>query len=338
MRLFAKRGTPQVGFNASDRAQWVTPPFDRSLCDTPPDTSNPTIVTVFRAGAFKRLVVTYIYKGTATISWEMERNFCDPGPYTFQLQGSHAGTPRADDWFNIGATTSNFFATDDNGTTHQRMYGKTPTLHYRVTLNTPLGCYISSIANILGTFNKHDWLIVREILRQEQLNHKIFSSVKGYLYKARRYGPECADCRNRGSGESTIRVPNLSNLRLDDEIINTNCRTCYGTGFEQGYYPGTEYYALLDPENTREHRDLQGNKGTDKPVVIKARFLATLPLIQGDAWVNVGSDERYYVHNVTEGAVWKSVPVVYQVELRLAPFTDALYSVPAPPTAAPITC
>lgn len=276
---------------------------------------NPTTVVVPTYGAIKRVWVNYMMKGRSYVYWQLERGFNDPIPYSFQLQASYAGTPRADDWFDVGSPTAGFFAVDDGGPKHQRQFGKTPTLTYRVKLTTPLGVYISPIANVLGTLKKYDWLLVREILRKEQLNHRVFSSVRGYLLKGRRHGEECS-CRDRSVND-----------RFTDEVINTNCPYCYGTGFVNGYYPATEYYCLLDPEATRESINIE-QTGTSKPVVVKGRFLATLPLVQGDAWINSGSDERYYIHSVRELAVWKSVPIVYSAELRLAPFTDALYDVP----------
>jgi hypothetical protein len=279
-------------------------------------TANPTYITEFRFEAFKRLWVDYIFKrGVSYVFWELERGFQDPGPYEFQLQGSHSGTPRGDDWFDIGDPTISFFAADDSGYLQQRMFGKSTTLYYRIVLTTILGKYLSPIISTAELFNKHDWLIVREILRQEQLAHRIFSSEKGYLLKARRYGPVCTTCKDRS-------VTNL----FPDTIANTNCGECYGTGFVSGYYPPTEYYGLLQPKTTRERRELE-TTGTTKEDVSQARFLASLPMIQGDTWVSQGSDRRYYVHSIREAALWKSVPIVYSVELRLAPFTDAVYDV-----------
>lgn len=293
---------------------YLVAPFDGPLFGSA-ITVNPTSATEPHWGAFKRVWVNYLIRGRAYVYWEFERGFADPGPYLFQLQASHGGTPRADDWFNVGVETDLFYAVDDGGSKHQRMFGKTPTLVYRVLLKTPQGIYVSHPANVLGRLGKHDWLIVREILRKEQLNHRVFSSVKGYLLKGRRYGEECT-CRDKSVGG-----------KFTDEVLDSSCPICYGTGFVSGYYPPTEYYALLNPEATRESRDLN-QTGTNKPVVIQSRFLATLPLVQGDAWVNSGSDERYYVHSIKELAVWKSVPIIYSAELRLAPFTDALYDVP----------
>lgn len=281
------------------------------------ETANPTIVTEFVAGAFKRVWVNNRYVGDKVqVYWEMERSFYDPGPYTFQLQWSHSGTPRGDDWQNTGGTTNLFFAEDTKGSLSQRMFGKASTVYYRVVLTTPLDMYISPIAGVLGTWNKHDWLIGREIVRQEQLNHKIFSSVRGYLLKARRYGTKCHICRDS----------------LEGEITDSTCPVCYGTGYIGGYYPPTEYYSLLDTTSpSREYRSNGqdgGSPGTSKRVVYTGRFLATLPLTQADAWVDANSDERFYIHTVREGASWKSVPLVYSAELRLAPFSDVLYRFP----------
>jgi hypothetical protein len=280
-------------------------------------TINPTIVTEFEAGAFKRVWVNNKYVGgVVRVYWELERAFVDPGPYSFQLQYSHSGTPRGDDWVNIGSTTSNFYADDNKSPNGQRMYGKTPTVHYRVILTTSIGYYVSPVANVLGIWNKQEWLMTREIIRQEQLNHKLFSSVRGYLLKARRYGPTCTESKTEHT----------------KEIINSQCEICYGTGFVSGYYPPTEYYGLLNPGSpNRESRSLGaegGSVGTTKNVVISGRFLAVLPMIQADAWVDADSDERYYIHSVKEAAQWKSVPIIYTVELRLAPFSDVLYKVP----------
>jgi phosphoribulokinase len=51
-------------------------------------------------------------------------------------------------------------------------------------------------------------------------------------------------------------------------------------------------------------------------------------MIQADVWVDGDSDERYYVHSVKEAAQWKSVPLVFTVELRPAPFSDIIYQIP----------
>lgn len=307
--LFPSPSQTQVQLNG----YYLTLPFSLPTCGSL-NTVNPTYVTVFKPGAFKRVWLANSYFGNnVNVYWELERAFDDPGSYSFQLQWSHAGSPRADDWQNTGSQTSSFFATDNLGTLKQRMFGKTSTIYYRVLLTTPSNCYVSPVASTLGLWNKHDWLITRELFRQEQLNHKTFSSSRGYLLKARRYGPKCTQSLDS----------------YEQEIVKTDCTICYGTGFIAGYYPPVEYYALLEPTTTREARQTTGAEvGVTKPDVTKARFLATLPLTQIDAWVDIDSDQRYYIHTVKELSAWKSVPIVYSAELRLAPFSDIIYKVP----------
>lgn len=298
---------------------YLTSPFELSPSGHTLDKStiNPTYVTEYAHGAFKRLWVNNHFKnGLTTVFWELNRGFADPGPYSFQLQFSNSGTPRGDDWQNIGSSTSGFFAIDDLNGNHQRMFGKTITVYYRVVLTTPTNAYMSQIIWASEYYNKHDWLIIREILRSEQLAHRIFSSEKGYLLKARRYGPLCEDCRDTSVAGQ---FPNT--------ITDSNCKTCYGTGFISGYYPPTEYYALMQPSSAREARELE-QVGTIKQQTTQARFLGTLQIVQADAWISDGSDERFYIHNVKEAAVWKGTPIVFIAEMRQAPFTDAIYDIP----------
>jgi hypothetical protein len=84
---------------------------------------------------------------------------------------------------------------------------------------------------------------------------------------------------------------------------------------------------LIQPNTTRERREID-TVGTTKDDVVRARFLGSLPLIQGDVWISEGNDYRYYIHSIQELAIWKSVPIVLNAELRLAPFTDAVYDIP----------
>ncbi len=250
--------------------------------------------------------------GFGRISWELDPHFVDPFIFSFQLQFSQSGgSSTADDWVNIGTPQVNVTSLIDPT---QRLHGKTQTLAYRVVLTTNVTTYYSDPAEVLGKFNFHDWIIVHEITRKELLRHKVFASVNGYLLKARRYGIACP-CSDTITGE----------------LQDSYCPNCYGTTFVGGYFdPIPAYFVDISQEQSREHRDLQA-VGTDKKVVTHGRMLGVPMLVQGDAWINGGSDERYYLHTVTEKATWKSVPVIYEVEMRLAAFSDALYQVPIPP-------
>ena len=258
--------------------------------------------------AFERVIVDYLVVGTARVSWTMNRHFIDRRPHVMQLQGSNSqGALTADDWVDIGPAQENAGYLTDTG---RRVYGKTATMSYRVKMTTSMGTYYSDVAGTLGKFTRRDWLLASEIMRKELLRHQVFGSVPGWLLKAKRYGEEC-----------TCLDP------FTKEVTDSTHAPCHGTGFLTGYYaPMAFSYCELRPISAREHRDMSG-PGTAKGVVTSGRFIGVPDLIQGDAFICDGSDERYYIHTVTETAAWKGVPLVLDVEMRLAPFTDAIYEI-----------
>lgn len=262
--------------------------------------------------AFERVVVDYLTRGSARITWHLNRHMVDGGPYYFLLQGSQGqGATTADDWADVGVEQADVGQLVD---LTEQMFGKTSTLTYRVRLRTSTGLYYSDVASVLGKYTKRDWLYATEVIRKETLRHQLFSSIPGWLLKAKRYGTVCP-CVDPFTGE----------------VTSSTCPQCYGTGFLTGYYAPVPYtFCEVQPITSREHRDFQ-MQGTDKKVTTMGRFIGLPELIQGDAFVCDGSDKRYYLHTLTEKATWKGVPLVSEAEMRLAPFTDKLYDVALPP-------
>lgn len=278
---------------------------------------NPTSATETRKGAFKRVTVSFINRGQSLVYWEMENTFRDPLPYSFQLQASRTTTPRADDWFDVGSPSINAFCLDTApaaGYSSMRNYGQKPSLQYRVKLVTPLYTYLSQPALPLGDFSKYDWVMAGEILRQEQLHHRLFSSIKCLLYKERRYGPPCPECLDELTGT----------------VTNSDCPICFGTKIVSGYYAPTEYYGLFDPVTSRAMTGQETNRASIHEVTGSGRFLGTIPLSYRDVLVSVGGDARFYVHTVKELSCWKGIPLVIQAEVRQAPVTDIIYALPLP--------
>lgn len=268
---------------------------------------------------FARVQVRHHVRGTTRVFWELGRHFAEPLPYTYSLQYGRTGLPavaadgttRVDDWAAVpGATDTNVFMLSDSA---PRLWGKTADVHYRVALTTGTGAtYYSQPANVYGTLGKRDWLSAREIVRQEQLRHAKQTSVRGYLVKAYRYGPlcECVDA-------------------VTKEVRNSRCPTCYGTGFAGGYFKPLPFsYADVSPEQTREMINAQ--TGTSKQQGVQARMLAEPQVYALDVWVAADSDLRYYIHPVKVEAQVRGVPVVISAELRVAPFTDIIYTLPVP--------
>ncbi len=78
------------------------------------------------------------------------------------------------------------------------------------------------------------------------------------------------------------------------------------------------------------HIDDQATRGTVQDIVISGRMLM-LPLInEQDIWVSRKTDDRYYIHSIQDVAEIRGVPLVANVEMRPAPFTDVIYQIPIP--------
>ena len=286
------------------RIYWETEPYnDQTTVQLPP---------VFSAtpSPFTRVAVDFLTAGGARVTWELDRTMVDPLPWYFQLQASQSGVAGASDWVDVGppAGADALFLVDDA----QRLYGASATLHYRVVLTTPVGAYVSPAANVYGLLTKEQWLRAREVMRKESLVMRRFVGVNGWLLKAKRYGALCS-CVDPTTGE----------------VNNSSDPVCFGTGYVGGYHPPVPlFFANLSNPDAYERAAYNEARGTVRPVVVTGRVVADLPVVSRDAWVQAGSDERYYVADVRELVAVGSTPVVYQVTLRLAPRSDVLYALP----------
>jgi hypothetical protein len=92
----------------------------------------------------------------------------------------------------------------------------------------------------------------------------------------------------------------------------------------------------MEPGALYEHRDEVRERGTidDDSLVRQARIIFDPPVAYWDAFVADQSDLRFYFHRIKHIAEIGMVPLVSQAELRLAPFTDVIYTVEVPQTCA----
>jgi hypothetical protein len=76
--------------------------------------------------------------------------------------------------------------------------------------------------------------------------------------------------------------------------------------------------------------DDQGMRGTVQDIKVSARMLM-LPLIgEQDVWVNRKTDDRYYIQSIQHTAEIRGVPLIANVVLRPAPFSDIVYKIAIP--------
>lgn len=261
---------------------------------------------------FSRVRISYLLRGGTAVSWELKPSFLDPRPYSFTLQVGQSANPDADDWADVGLPVVDAFAAVDG---EQRIWGMLNWTHYRVKLETLVGTYLSEPTGLLGTLNHRDWRIASEVVRRENLRLSDKAGQLGVLLKRRVTGTQCTFCLDPQTEES---------LRPD-------CPHCWGTGFYCGYFfPIACVWAELSPRRQRIQLDGGGARGTTGDVVRSARIANPWLVAAEDAWVNIATDERYYVHAVENVKETRGVPTIANVELRLAPATDILYTLPIP--------
>jgi len=261
---------------------------------------------------FERVHVSYLIRGGTRVMWDVLPNFDGPMPWTFQLQVGETGNPLADDWENVGLPMDNVFYAIDG---EQRVWGKTNLTHYRVLLTDAEGTeYYSDPVDGLGVLSRRDWRIAKEIIRKETVRAKL-AAPRGYLLKHRVTGLPCTQCTEWQT----------------EEVTDPDCPECRGTGIQCGYYyPIGCVWADLQPKTRRAHIDNSAARGTTDDIVISGRMLM-LPLLDSyDVWVNAKTDDRYYLHKIQHVAEIRGIPLIANVELRPAPFTDIIYSVEIP--------
>lgn len=263
-------------------------------------------MTQQRIFPFRRVSVDHMVRGVTRVWWQLEPIFNDPGPYTFQLQYGRTGLRDTPDWKNIGSPVVDAYTATDSAW-HEGGYDLLG--HYRVILKTPGNTYISQAANCFGELTERDWAISREVIRKEQLRHR-FVSVSGYLIKPYRFGKFCKRCRDQ----------------LTQEIIDSDCPVCSGTGFEVGFHPPLAMQCWdLSPEVIQE--DVSEIKGsTRENAYVEARVVGFPALNKNDIWVNGSSDERWRIETIQVAAAIRGVPIIYQVRMGLLPFGNAAYA------------
>jgi hypothetical protein len=259
---------------------------------------------------FERLFVRYSATGGTRVEWYLHRLFTDPLPHTFQLQGAYGAVATAA-WEDIGLPADNtFYLVDDE----QRNYGKTHDWHLRVKLTTAKKTYYSKAASAQENLNFRDWRLSTEMVRKERFRLTELVGVDGYLLKRKRYGTKCTRCTDR----------------LTDEVTDSDCPTCNGTGVLEGYYAAVPNFFVEIPQRaSQEQMDGVQMVGTTNPLIYQGCRVLGEPLLDSyDVFVDKTSDTRYVVRAVQEAAVWRGYPIATTVTLHQLPFTDRAYKIP----------
>ena len=254
---------------------------------------------------FDRVTVDYLVRGNARITWYHRRDYVANGTPAYQLQVSRDGND-PDQWTNVGLTTTGNYAIDDT----RRLFGKDMRLTYRIKLTTPDETFYSEPAQPFGLLSKRQWLLARAIIRRKLLMPRWLTSFEGYLLKRKLHGIRCSCVDPITKG-----------------VTNADCELCNGTGKIEGYWLATENN-MYDMQPEGNYTKTESARGTVNDSTVTAMCIGLPVLNSRDVWVSKQSDRRYYVHRVENLSEINSVPLVVRAHLRLAEFTDVIYTLP----------
>lgn len=257
---------------------------------------------------FERMKASYSPQGFSRVEWDLNPLFTDPGPYYFTLQGSNHSVETSD-YIDIGVPAINtYYLRDDE----QRLFGKELDWFYRVKLQTKLRTYYSPTVYLDSSVDYRTWRLTREVLRKERLRLLKFAGMAdAYLLKRKRFGTKCPRCSDP----------------LLDEPIDGKCPICFGTGKVGGYFSAVPLLVEFSISNEIEKINVEYAGMTSQGTTQNCRVIDEAVVSQDVIW-DKGSGRRYIVHESTEAVTVRGYNIVFNVNVRLAPYSDAVYAIP----------
>jgi len=240
--------------------------------------------------------------------WTLSNGFSDPNPlsWTFTVERGYSPTGP---WEALSPALGNvrFWAqSTDPVNPEQLRLNKDRILHYRIVLTTPVKTYYSDVRMPYGDVSRYDYLILREIMRQELLRMRLMSGVRCAYWSEAVYGSPCPVCRHPVSGDS---------LRED-------CDACYGTGVLPGYYGPYDVWCSFTPEK----RDTeQTDNGTVQLRSLVVRMIGYPYSKHGDIIVDLESNKRYHIDGVETLMEVRRIGAIQQALANELPLSDPIY-------------
>lgn len=257
---------------------------------------------------FKHVYVDRLIRGNTVVYWELEADFNDTSPWTFALQVSKSGN---DSWTTVTSVTDTFYAEDES----RREYGGIHEIFYRVKLTTADSqVYYSAPSRLPPGWTDQDLKWAEEIKRKEELvSSPGKMGLNFWILIRKTFGTTCSSCVDSISGET----------------LTSKCTTCYGTGFEGGYFRPYKTQGIIIGQGSAIS---QGPLGTGFSSRIGLRY-CPFPLVkERDVIVLSGLDERLFVEKIESVAALKGIPIIQHLELSAAPTTDVVYELNWQPT------
>ena len=254
---------------------------------------------------FSKIILYPDFPREIIVQWDLE-NAIHPGQYLFDVERS--GSPIGPfEKLNSEPLIDEFKFHD----TTLPLITKLVDVYYRVIVTPPLDSkLISDSINLIRQRENRQYLIGKEINRQEKILLKHAVGVPCKVFKRRHWGTRCPDCFNF----------------LTKEVTDKNCASCFGTGFTGGYYPFIDTFIHFDTPVPRS-QEVTDQFATVENIVTTGWTIA-YPLLKKDDIIVDDVNKRWYIHtvNITELRRAHSRQLM---DLREVTARSILYDLPA---------
>ena len=259
----------------------------------------------------KRIVVDAhlpaIMGGGVLVRWVPEERFpCALGPLTYVVLVGDSPSAEFKKLAEIQGDTQYM-------DTENRAFTRSLDVWYAImTVDRNNKRYFSPPQRLGCVWEKREWLLAKEIVRQAMVNMKRRKAgTRGFLLRRRLTGDRCTECTDPDTGQ----------------VMDPNCATCYGTGIIGGYHPPIECYVQQQPERIVIRLDPQQGLLSEKTGAWNV--LAYPPFSPNDFWVDANSGLRYRIQEqIATVAHIESIPVVQQLQVEAEDLDDIIYQFP----------
>lgn len=252
-----------------------------------------------------QLYVLPNYYAGHTYTWDVAKEFSDPGPWSFVIQENETGKEEeTDSWVTLNDTPLvDVFSFSD---TFKVLHSKDFLTIYRVVMTTPNGTYYSRAVGPYNELPRKDFLIAREIMRKELLDMREYGGVPVGIWKVATKGDPCTDCVHPTTGV----------------VLDPDCPICGGTGTKEGWHGPYDGFAKFSPRSSNKTID---ELTMSDPQIFQVRMLAYPFLIRNDLLVDLTSDRRYSIEKVESAFEMRRIPIIYNLTVSEITPSDGRY-------------
>lgn len=231
------------------------------------------------------------------------------GPWEAVAVGLREAYNFVDEQFDLPPPSSP--PSNPNGREPVTLFSLSRDIFYMVTITPPSGtpeAFSSRPVPIEPGLDKRTRLLKRKLLRDLSVGFKRLNGVPLSLLKRRRWGPRCPDCWDPTLREATME----------------HCPTCFGTGFERGYWAPVQARGRREAATVQTQLSAHGE--TD--VEYADFLLLDFPRLEyKDVVIDLRSGDRYEVQRMTPTQL-KGVTVHQKLTASLLGRNSIEYEVP----------